>query len=130
MWLKASAPEIMAGLKKLEKTTDAEMLRAALDASAAAIGELLRAGLAGAIEDEFCREADKFLVCGRRSTPTLRRLPDDRDRRTVVDAALARARTIRPDGSWTDIDCANKAASNWGPADHASRLNLIARAYA
>jgi uncharacterized damage-inducible protein DinB len=44
MWLKQAAPELLAGLEKVEKTdaADHSRLRAALEISAAAIAELLR----------------------------------------------------------------------------------------
>lgn len=44
MWLKQAAPELLAGLEKVEKTeaADHSRLRAALESSAAAIAELLR----------------------------------------------------------------------------------------
>ena len=49
MWLKEAAPELLEGLAKVEKSqaNDKAGLRAALDASAAAIGELVRRALAG-----------------------------------------------------------------------------------
>ena len=48
MWLKASAPELLEGLAKIEKgdPADSASLRAALDASADAVAELLRRGVA------------------------------------------------------------------------------------
>lgn len=42
MWLKAAAPEMLAGLEKLEKAPSADVLRASLEASGKAIEELLR----------------------------------------------------------------------------------------
>lgn len=47
MWLKEAAPDLLTGLAKVEKgeATDKERLRAALAASGAAIGDLLRRGL-------------------------------------------------------------------------------------
>lgn len=47
MWLKQAAPELMAGLEKVEKdgAGDADALRAALEASGRAVEELLRRGL-------------------------------------------------------------------------------------
>jgi uncharacterized damage-inducible protein DinB len=47
MWLKASAPDLMAGLEKIEKAdaASAPALALALDASAAAIGELVERAL-------------------------------------------------------------------------------------
>ena len=47
MWLKQAAPELMAGLEKVEKDRagDADALRAALEASGRAVEELLRRGL-------------------------------------------------------------------------------------
>ncbi|HEU4880682.1 MAG TPA: DinB family protein [Longimicrobium sp.] len=49
MWLKQAAPELMAGLDKIEKdgAGDAEGLRAALEGSGRAIEELLRRGVEG-----------------------------------------------------------------------------------
>jgi uncharacterized damage-inducible protein DinB len=49
MWLKASAPDLLEGLEKLEKeeAADAARLGSALSASAAAITELLRRSFAG-----------------------------------------------------------------------------------
>lgn len=49
MWLKQAAPELMAGLDKIEKdgAGDADGLRAALEASGRAIEELLRRGVEG-----------------------------------------------------------------------------------
>ena len=48
MWLKSAAPELLQGLEKVEKDRagDTDALRAALQASAEAIAELLRRGLA------------------------------------------------------------------------------------
>jgi uncharacterized damage-inducible protein DinB len=48
MWLKSAAPELLDGLQKVEKegAGDAEVLRAALEASGEAVGELLRRSLA------------------------------------------------------------------------------------
>ena len=48
MWLKQAAPELLAGLEKVEKTDAADhlRLRAALESSATAIAELLRQSLA------------------------------------------------------------------------------------
>lgn len=48
MWLKSAAPELLDGLEKVEKAGagDAEVLRAALEASGKAVGELLRRSLA------------------------------------------------------------------------------------
>lgn len=48
MWLKQAAPELLAGLEKVEKTdaADHSRLRAALESSAAAIAELLRQSVA------------------------------------------------------------------------------------
>jgi uncharacterized damage-inducible protein DinB len=47
MWLKQAAPELMAGLEKIEKDAagDADVLRAGLEASGRAIEELLRRGV-------------------------------------------------------------------------------------
>lgn len=47
MWLKQAAPELMAGLEKIEKdgARDADVLRTALEASGRAVEELLRRGL-------------------------------------------------------------------------------------
>jgi uncharacterized damage-inducible protein DinB len=45
MWLKSSAPELMADLQKLEDTQDKEVLRQALEASGKAIAELLKKSL-------------------------------------------------------------------------------------
>jgi uncharacterized damage-inducible protein DinB len=47
MWLKQAAPELLAGLEKIEKdgAGDADALRAALEASGRAVEELLRRGL-------------------------------------------------------------------------------------
>lgn len=49
MWLKQAAPELLAGLEKIEKerAADAEVLRAALEASGRAMEELLRRGVEG-----------------------------------------------------------------------------------
>jgi len=49
MWLKQSAPELLEGLEKIEKdrAEDADGLRVALEASAEAVGRLLRAALEG-----------------------------------------------------------------------------------
>jgi uncharacterized damage-inducible protein DinB len=46
MWLKASAPELMEGLEKIEKdaAADKELLRRSLEASSTAIESLLRQG--------------------------------------------------------------------------------------
>jgi uncharacterized damage-inducible protein DinB len=48
MWLKSAAPELLDGLEKVEKDRagDAEVLRAALEASGESIAELLRRALA------------------------------------------------------------------------------------
>jgi uncharacterized damage-inducible protein DinB len=47
MWLKASAPELMEGLEKLEGTCGTpDQLKAALEVSGAAVEELLRTSLA------------------------------------------------------------------------------------
>jgi uncharacterized damage-inducible protein DinB len=47
MWLKQAAPELLAGLEKVEKTeADHPRLRAALESSSAAIVELLRQSVA------------------------------------------------------------------------------------
>ena len=48
MWLKSAAPELLEGLEKVEKDRagDAEAVRAALEASAEAVAELLRRSLA------------------------------------------------------------------------------------
>ena len=48
MWLKSAAPELLAGLEKVEKAGagDVEVLRASLEASGEAVGELLRRSLA------------------------------------------------------------------------------------
>jgi len=48
MWLKASAPDLLAGLEKIEKGANADpaTLRTALETSAAAISALLERGLA------------------------------------------------------------------------------------
>jgi uncharacterized damage-inducible protein DinB len=48
MWLKSAAPELLDGLEKVEKAGagDAEVLRAALEASGEAVGELLQRSLA------------------------------------------------------------------------------------
>lgn len=48
MWLKQAAPELLAGLEKVEKTEAADplRLRAALESSAGAIAELLRQSVA------------------------------------------------------------------------------------
>lgn len=48
MWLKSAAPELLEGLEKVEKegAGDAEVLRAALEASGEAVAELLRRSLA------------------------------------------------------------------------------------
>ncbi|HEX8211496.1 MAG TPA: DinB family protein [Longimicrobium sp.] len=48
MWLKQSAPELLAGLEKVEKTDAADhpRLRTALESSATAIAELLRQSVA------------------------------------------------------------------------------------
>ncbi len=47
MWLKQAAPELLAGLEKIEKdgAGDADALRAALEGSGRAVEELLRRGL-------------------------------------------------------------------------------------
>ena len=47
MWLKVSAPDLFATLKKIEKddAVDKELLRSSLEASGAAMEELLRRGL-------------------------------------------------------------------------------------
>jgi len=47
MWLKQAAPELLAGLEKIEKDAagDADGLRAALEGSGRAVEELLRRGL-------------------------------------------------------------------------------------
>jgi len=49
MWLKAAAPELLAGLDKIDKESafDAAMLRRSLELSGAAIAELLKRALAG-----------------------------------------------------------------------------------
>jgi len=49
MWLKAAAPELLAGLDKIEKepAADVAMLRRSLELSGAAIAELLNRALAG-----------------------------------------------------------------------------------
>jgi uncharacterized damage-inducible protein DinB len=48
MWLKAAAPELLEGLEKLESKTvhGKETLRAALEASGRAVGELLKKAIA------------------------------------------------------------------------------------
>lgn len=48
MWLKSAAPELLEGLEKVEKegAGDAEVLRAALEASGEAVADLLRRSLA------------------------------------------------------------------------------------
>ena len=48
MWLKASAPELLNGLMKIERgaATSKEMLRDCLEASGEAMGLLLRKGIA------------------------------------------------------------------------------------
>jgi uncharacterized damage-inducible protein DinB len=48
LWLKSASPDLLDGLSKIESdaTTDRSVLRASLDASGAAIGALLRQGLA------------------------------------------------------------------------------------
>jgi uncharacterized damage-inducible protein DinB len=43
MWLKAAAPDLLAGLEKVEKAAGPDLLRASLEASGKAIEELLRA---------------------------------------------------------------------------------------
>ena len=47
MWLKAAAPDLLAGLEKVEKAASAPHLEAALAASAGAIEELVTRSLAG-----------------------------------------------------------------------------------
>jgi len=49
MWLKAAAPELLAGLDKIEKesATDVAILRRSLEVSGAAVAELLNRAFAG-----------------------------------------------------------------------------------
>ena len=64
LWLKAAAPELLAGLEKLETKTvgDKASLRAALEASGQAIEQLLRKGLAaGGKVKNFKPHAPAFL---------------------------------------------------------------------
>ena len=64
MWLKQAAPELLAGLDKVEKTDAADhpRLRAALESSSAAIAELLRqSAAAGGRVKGFKPHATAFL---------------------------------------------------------------------
>lgn len=46
MWLKASAPELLEGLSKLEGDVDTESLKSSLEASGLAVAKLVEQGLA------------------------------------------------------------------------------------
>ncbi len=63
MWLKSAAPELLAGLEKIEKeaATDAKLLRQSLEASGAAIAALLGQAAATGKVKGFKPHATAFL---------------------------------------------------------------------
>src|SRR4030088_160100 len=63
MWLKAAAPDLLGGLEKLEDArSDASVLSASLEASGAAIGELLARGLESGRIKRFKPHPTAFLA--------------------------------------------------------------------
>ncbi|MCY2952839.1 MAG: polysaccharide lyase 8 family protein [Planctomycetota bacterium] len=56
-------------------------------------------------------------------------LPDGGRGAAVVQAARGHLRALRADGSWGDIDYADKSPAIWKPQAHLSRLVTLAKAY-
>ena len=48
---------------------------------------------------------------------------------TLNGGAAADLRSMRPDGSWSDVDYADVSPGKWKAAEHLTRLERIARAY-
>jgi len=49
-------------------------------------------------------------------------------RQSIAQAGDRHAATLKPDGSWPDVDYKDEARSRWGAAEHLQRLLLIAKA--
>lgn len=97
----------------------------------AVISLLAPLGTAAAPTSPMERARDQFCAfyLGQHGRPTRNlALKDTNEPPPNVRRAAAYVRTLRPDGSWPDIDYASHARSGWPPATHWTRLLAIVAA--